>query len=989
MNQDFRHAPIWGLEWVGNIGDRGGAQAFVIANLKANHFPIHITHKHHRKWWSGVTKEQLLKLITDDRGVYEVLMPTLPRKVYFDVDKTSISLHEIQEIILQYFPNAYLNISGRLKPEVSVHIVLSNYYAKNLDATLPLKLIALKHKEQGFDPSVYTKNRNFKCIHQAKVNQPVQEWIAGSLNDQDHLVMHGINFETATDISTMSFDGIAEEVKKKTKHSSLALDTQIDILSIPQRNLPCPENFDIMTAFPLDLLGKLPNPRKGTPGCLHHNLIWQVMCWAKQAGITYDDFWSWNGQKNDSALRYKSWLKEWNTCAYKISSKVILAMLERTYPKIMETQVTKRFREQFNIDDVKIISEDYLQASDIAHWKKTKFSILVAPMGANKTGSVIDYLAKMCKERDFSVLWISSRITLAQNTLQRLQENGLSFANYKDFTKPRMDAGELDDEKYLICSIQSLHHLTRNYDIVIADEWDTTAASFAKDCKTHVRDTISNLAHNWNVWMSQLRQAKKVIIMDAFTTKLTVNFLEHFRQDESALETKTVHIGEMPLTVTRAKRSNQKLYEIVNVQRSPAPRQFLESDTFDDWFSHVLKALEDGKKCYIFCPFKQGKIGVEQISSMICKHMNWTEGNEIKVYHALKDQEKKALLEVEKVWSRPEVRCVVTNGAISVGVNFNLENVFDQIFAIYSPIISVRDFFQALYRVRKPNSPIMHLYREKSCLKDYKIDDTLLPNCEVFRQLRRDLKIEELANQNYKSWETFNFFCELANVSILPKHVEQISKNNRDYLHRLAKNVDCKFDWNKIPLLPSDTPEEVILKFQTKIWGNNATMDERLVYQKYCFNRLFNDTTADYAKHFLWKKSPNLPSQLKVLKHKPDHLISKLFEENSIVLDDFEGFPDAMTTTCSLEAIQKTFHFHNPPKDYRTHLVSRMLEAFFERKVYTCKPQSSRVKNDKGKYEVRKVWRYVTNADFITCINIVVQGILKKDRIDILADSDE
>ncbi|KAJ3144192.1 hypothetical protein HDU89_008927 [Geranomyces variabilis] len=208
----------------------------------------------------------------------------------------------------------------------------------------------------------------------------------------------------------------------------------------------------------------------------------------------------------------------------------------------------------------------------------------------------------------------------------------------------------------------------------------------------------------------------------------------------------------------------------------------MEADTFEHWMWNVFKALDAGKKIYVFSPFKAGKTGVEYIAGMIMARYGFKEGKEVMFYYAEKDQEKKKLAQVETVWANEQLPCVVTNSAISVGVNFNKTDIFDQIFAFYSPQIAVCDFFQALYQVRKPKDTTMVLFRDSwSKLDNYK-DVRGFPDCEVFKQLRKDLNIEELANSNTKNWETFNFFCSLTNVTILPESLSEVTKENEEYI---------------------------------------------------------------------------------------------------------------------------------------------------------------------------------------------------------------
>ncbi|KAJ3143990.1 hypothetical protein HDU89_000965 [Geranomyces variabilis] len=361
----------------------------------------------------------------------------------------------------------------------------------------------------------------------------------------------------------------------------------------------------------------------------------------------------------------------------------------------------------------------------------------------------------------------------------------MDFQNYKDFNKKQ----KLND---------------RNYDIIIADEWDTTAATFSRDCKTHLaKDT--NLAANWAIWLSQLTKAKKVIIMDAFSTRLTYNFLEHFRQHnyKDHLDSKTQQLGAAPLNTTKCKAHSNKVYEFVNLQKKPNPRQFIESETFKDWTWHIFKALEAGKKIYIFTPFK-------------------------------KDE-------------------------------------------------------------------------------------------------------------------------------------------NRAYIRDLETNVKCCFDWDRIPSIPSDAPEE----------------------------KFVEDADEDMIKD-IWEKNADFPRKMEVLRDNPDHLINVLLKENNVTLDEnFHEFPDQMQTTIPITDIQRVCHFHNPPKDYRTSLCSKMLESFFQRKVYFCKPQPQKRKAvdilsdeepekaaQKGTGK-RKRWVYETDGDFAEMVEYGVPLLTTVSKVDILADDEE
>ncbi|KAJ3246506.1 hypothetical protein HK104_007883, partial [Borealophlyctis nickersoniae] len=230
----FRFVEWLGITWVANKGKDGrGAQDYVIANLKDGQVPIWSHTRKRGRLWGAATLKQLLKLLQKDHGIYEILIPDVPRKVYFDIDHSDASLDEIKSIITGYFPNAIMNISGRLGTDMSVHITLENYFALNLDGMEVVKVIALRNHEKGFDTGVYTKNRNMKCINQAKPNGPVQGYLEGNTTIVNHLILHGIDKKNSIDITAMTFDPPIKLIQKNDDMGKQERDMLIDVLAIP------------------------------------------------------------------------------------------------------------------------------------------------------------------------------------------------------------------------------------------------------------------------------------------------------------------------------------------------------------------------------------------------------------------------------------------------------------------------------------------------------------------------------------------------------------------------------------------------------------------------------------------------------------------------------------------------------------------------------------------------------------------------------------
>ncbi|KAI9101377.1 hypothetical protein DFS34DRAFT_614262, partial [Phlyctochytrium arcticum] len=346
MNNLLRTVDAWKLKWYGNDNvTKSGAQDYVLSLLTEDTYPILSYTNKYGRLWGAVSEQDLYTLVKRKSGLYEILVPDRKQKVYFDVDKSQVSLDDVKNQILEVFPNAKMNISGR---PGSWHIILQNYFAKDLSGMKPVQMFAKLYSHMGFDAGVYTKNRNFKCINQAKPNAPIQEYIEGSKILSKHLVMHDFDLD-AVDIETMEFPFDMPIAEVSTK-DGIPVD-KFDLLSIPQGNLEKPENFDWLTAEPLHKLAILPCPSRDSPDYLSHNTVWRVMCWCRQVGISFEDFWAWNKQKDSSVSRYKKYLQQWQTSKnYTVKLGIVDTLLKRFYPRITHSQLTENMRKQFILE---------------------------------------------------------------------------------------------------------------------------------------------------------------------------------------------------------------------------------------------------------------------------------------------------------------------------------------------------------------------------------------------------------------------------------------------------------------------------------------------------------------------------------------------------------------------------------------------------------------------------------------------------------------
>jgi hypothetical protein len=944
------------------------------ATLGPEYFPI----LRHTRWegrlWTTVTHRQLTNLINHGNcWVYEILLPDLKRKVYFDVDKTSASLEEILAPVYQHFPHARCQVSGSEKDDgtKSYHITLSNYYADTLAAMLPVKLFTMKYQGLGYDDSVYTKNRNMKCINQSKaVNTKIgekvriQQYVSGDAVLTKHLILHDFD-KDAVDINTMAFPFV-EEAKavvpvRKTKSgkirkpSAQEIKSAMDICTIPQQDLPVPESFinregnesqfNLEEAWPIDKLRLVPNPPAGSRGELHHMITLKLLTWAKHAGVSWEQFWDWCKQKSDDPEREAEHKANWDGCDHcYINPKFIHGVLLRFYPRILENRVHIRMRKHFTVEPHKLTPNKFMDESDIDMSKR--FSVLAQAMGYGKTETVIrklhwkDILKLIGNRKYMRVLWVTDRITLSANTRRRLAKAEFKVTNYKDLSKPEKMRGELNSRDFVICSIQSLHYLEKPFDIVVVDECESVLNSFSGDAKTH-----RNLFQTWSIWKEMIIKAKKCIFMDAFITKTTMNFLNNIATGDQI--------------------------EVIDSEIKPTPRTFVECKNYASWVDQLTTHIRSGKKCYVFLPKKKGAEGVAALTEYLCEKFSWEEGKQILSYFAEKDEEKQALANVEEVWGAPELRCVVTNSCISVGVNYDADEPkeegkqdtrFDKIFCMYAPNISVRDLIQGLYRIRHPVDDQMILFRTKKCNPDRANKRYTFPVCPIFKQLRSDLEIEEAANGEVGEYENLYLFAEKAGISFSTLEPHHIAKRNAKYIKNQLRDADVLFHWANI----ENTCDCCALEYEKMIAGNAANLDIRLRYEKWRFKKMFKEesyTEEEGTLATIFDTAPALPLAVKRLLRDEEHIINRFFADNGIGIGD--AIPRKVRTNLKPADVDKYFKFHNKPNDMRSSLYSRMLKAFFGMPVYEPQKEEGVILRDSTghyiyetneKYQARAKW---------------------------------
>jgi len=280
-------------------------------------------------------------------------------------------------------------------------------------------------------------------------------------------------------------------------------------------------------------------------------------------------------------------------------------------------------------------------------------------------------------------MWYSPRISYANNVTSRLEH--LNFKNYKAFKPNDMT---ITKKKRLTMSMESQYKVIdpfdekeKSFDIIVLDELETFKKVWINDITHH-----KHLPENWRVFLQLMRNAKKIIIMDAFPHKAMIEWVSLLRPEG------LITLGN----------------EFI-----PPPQRVIKYDNKDVWRQSLIDELNKGYNIPLFYPyktddFKKGKgiycFGMDTFKDIILQETN-LEKDDIMCYHAMSDDnDKQTTCDVDIVWSTK--RLIISNVSITVGVNYERLH-FHKKFAFLDPnTVEPRDFFQNIGRVRQ-----YHIYQ--------------------------------------------------------------------------------------------------------------------------------------------------------------------------------------------------------------------------------------------------------------------------------------
>ena len=837
-----------------NISDEGGSLHKCINDKSAGQKIIHIDNKNVGKLWGITDENKILNLIEKNIGLFEVIAD-YPCKVYFDIDgDINCLLPEIKEIINKYFLDCKMSISGyETEDRHSYHIILNNYIINNKEELSHLKQIVkyFNSLNSNFDWKVYTKNRNMKAINQSKRGKEIQK-IIEDVDYKNHLITCFINLDSKN-INNILIDKLEE-----SQLEELTSQNFIEWSSIKKMKLELPKNFNYDNN--LDLLRITPLDNNN-----NHAYTWRVARFCFYNNITFIQFMTWYKNKSDTEDNLNKWKRHWDLLKNhpEITRNQYIEFISNFYPELNKDNYNE-FISLFNYN-VKTKYIDSLSQEDFIFDQKCK--IINIGMGGGKTTQTINYLKKLednvdeYNETD-SFIWITPNISLAKNTFSRIKENGI-MCNIYDSAKNKVAKKELiENSKNIIICLNSLFYTNKNqyttYEVVVIDEIETFLKLFNNN------DTLKELDVVFKKFIDILLNCKKLILLDAFISKITLNFLDNLGIN----------------------------YEIIKRNNESSTRQAIIKKNFNSWLSNIIQDLKDNKKLLIFYPFKnprkkQGLPSMAELVETISSHTNKSG-----IFHNAdsSDSTNKKLKDVNKSWVKYDF--VVSNNKINVGLNFDIE-YFDTCYLSIAGFNSPRDIIQFSYRSRSLKSNTIKYcyldhYNNTNCTK---IENVSEYN-DIFKKLNCDIVIEKMADLK----STFKYFLSKAKYNIT-------NENLFEELLPIKLIENDFYNYDKIENRESNDIKE----YEKLIYAQEASINTKLQVKKYYFKTLFMNGTNDEILSNLWNNNKfNLISKIKKILYQ-DENINKLKDNyNWTCL-----YPDNVDNTFKFNIDDLEFIFNN------------------------------------------------------------------------------
>ena len=920
------------INWLKNKTKDCGAQSEVIRLCPLNDIIVKSWTVKHGQAWTSCSELIMLNLIIKNHGLYEIISK-YPHKVYFDIDcvdveviKSASLLPKLLVKLNELFPDSDLSVSGSVTlVKESYHIVLNKYMINSVEDRNHIKAI-LKHlsliyPEVGYDWKVYTDNRAMKAINQSKTSDTRLQSIILNSDPKKHLI-------------TCFFDPIQHPLPQYFPDADVNVTIQVekvkrtkfDICKLPEIKLSqsATTGFDFCSCTAKQVLSLLPLNLN-----FDHAYTHLVSRFCFYNNLSFSDFILWYNQKRDDIDSRIKWSTHWDNLSKFpiVTLESMKYVLLKYYPSLIKEKKFIDYQNLFHLTDTVVVPTLTQSVFDSPNRGSTpatdgetqrdscrncnKYIILNTNMGSGKTFQTIEYL----KDKD-SFCWMTPLISLSLNTMDRLTTANIKCKYYKD-CKDTSEKNNLNNFDKLVICINSLKYITsKTYSIVVIDEIESLLNKWFNN-KTLKADTKFNC---WKSFIHIIRSADKVIFLDAFTSKITLNFIKD-------LEYNTQKPIIYTLLPEESKRNVCFLLDYAH------------------WLSDIITQLKAGKKLFIFYPLKDSIIH-KNLPSMegLVNIITINTGTKGIFYHGEVDHSVMKGLEcVNDTWSK--YNFVVTNTKITVGVNFDLQH-FDLVYLGVGGWNSARDLIQVSYRCRKLKENLIKVtfIDRINTNRDFKRDEVNIHDCSIYQGLVSQLLVEKYAPLQ----ESLYFLVNKANYKIINSD-EVFDRALKTRFKKLFDDLNITYNYSSVEDLHPDDLE----KCQNSIMSQDATQMMQIQMKKYYYDNLFTfpeENSVEFNLYIASGWDNNYESffdSIKIVKqdvdfnnsfHKVFNSIKILNNWEMIIPFDIEDLSKILMTKEIKAELCKLFHFqYLSDKSSSIYLLKSALNTFFSKEIISSK----------------------------------------------------
>ena len=714
---------------------------------------------------------------------YEVILTDQPRRFYIDLDLKSSSTHfpttlddlidqcneTINHILSKEFKLKYQTpIILKTKNETtkkSAHLIYPDLILYNATSTKYLAQVIKHHIEhipilkEAIDMKVYNNNQCFRLAYNTKINK----------DDTYQLIPTKQETIEQTLVSSNDPLTILKNLKEKAMEYSQARDGEHIIplflastrVKETRETHPWSYISSYQDSYALQFLSTIPNSSKQPQS---YEIWWTIGQALKNIGNTPIYLQAWIDWSNLADKRYPNEHINCTLAWQRMTTSKFglrlgyLELLSNAHNKeritrdplkeLTETkdadQYESRYARPYDFTrasvSVESTSSESLRASEESPSTpeespstSSSYNTIIhqSSMGSGKTYQIMRYIEETKPQK---VLIISPRRSFTRE----------KASEFKDIIKNIQDYQEIPSQidwytfPNLVIQVESLHHLNSSectYDLIIADEIESILNQFSST-------THNQLEESFKAFIKILTRSKNSIMADAFITNRTIEFCKSLDLNYK-------------FEVNTFNPNSHITAHILGIARSPTQVPGLKQ-TF---LEHIKDSIKKGKKlCIASSSLKFNK-------EEICKRIN-LDINSIIQYDSKEDDSLITNLKnVRETWSDPKIRLIIYTTIITVGVSFDIPNIFDNIY-IYGtsncPI--ARDLLQSHFRVRHIKDP--HIYislnastngskpsnlngiygfqgRLKELLNEYQLDQESIEMEKIYKQLGAYNELEE------------------------------------------------------------------------------------------------------------------------------------------------------------------------------------------------------------------------------------------------------